>query len=1657
MYNCGPNKLHRALAALLTLLVMCLSLSTAQAQATGEVTSDDVVNQATAAFNYAGSNLVNELQSNTVHATVVQRARSIQPPTIAFFRDAQYQHQTTVADFGEQVFLQTHATGCDFSANSHETATITIHAELSGDTETLSAHETAVGSGIFNVVRELWVLNADEQPVVAGDGLFQVHKDDAISASIDACGSGTAETWLLIDPMGTVFDSRTNAPVPGAVVQLIDITGAGNGGHAGAAAVVFQADGVTAAPSTVTTDAEGHFQFPLVAPSQYQLIVAPPNDYSFPSKRAAGELPNGRTIHLFGSYGGEFVVDATTGTVTLDVPADATPSGLFVQKTAARDNVEIAESVEYSIEVKNVSGMKLDVLNLRDDLPAGFGYIAGSARLDGKRINDPQGGKGPTLNFDVDALNNNESHTLTYRALVGAGALQGDGINRAQATSSWPAIKISNVASAAVKVSAGVFDDKAYVLGRIYNDCNANGVQDAGEAGIAGVRLYMEDGSFVISDDNGSYSFYGVSPRTHVLKVDGSTLPAGATLAAISHRNAGDGNSVFVDVKRGELHRADFATQSCVAASVTQQKPVSAIDNELTLGLKSELKFEAAKSGDVRALPASGVIGEAHRQTAIAAVSDKPWFHLEETSLNDAIRNVERGLGFVSLRNDQVVASNLINIRVTSWPRVRTALLVNGVEVPAQRIGARAVLEDRQIELREYIGVELRNGDNELTLSEYSDVGIIRTSRQIHITAPGPLAQVTMSNVTDTVDADGEVHARVRVQLKDAQGFPVTLRTPVTLESTLGEWQLVDMDSREPGAQTYVEGGQMEFALRSPKTPGLAQLRVTSGELAAQTQLSFVPALRPMVATGIVEGAINLRNLKFNSMQPAQGSDGFEQELTQFANGDDLTAGARAALFLKGKVKGDYLLTLAYDSDKDSRERLFRDIEPDRFYPVYGDSSVKGFDAQSTGKLYVRIDKNRSYFLVGDLTTQAIDSARSLGAYNRSLNGVREHYEQGRLTVDAFASQDSTRQIVEEIAANGTSGPYDLRTTQGLQNSERVEIITRDRNQPSVILSSVPLQRFADYEIETFTGHLVLNAPVPSVDANLNPISLRITYEVEQGGDKFWIGGVDTRVAVTKQWSVGAAVINDRNPQDMLQLSSVNSTLKFSEQTSLIAEVAQTERDSSGTGMGERMEFRHNGKQVQLRAFAGRTDAEFNNPSASMTANRSEGGAKASLSLTERTRLLGEALHTGDVSTGAERDGGMLSLEHSFTNKLKFETGVRHVQDSPADIATATTQTNHVDTSTTSVRTKLTTPVPFLSAATMYGEYEQDVSESEQRVAALGGDYQVAKRTRVYARHEFISSLNGPYTLDLNQKQNVTVFGVDTSYLQNDHVFSEYRVNNALDGRQAQAAIGLRNRWQLAEGLTFNTNLERVTALSGSADSENTALAGGLEYTRNPLWKGTARLEWRDGLNSRGMFSTLGVARKLTSEWSVLGKNVFAIERSKTNAPQRMQERLQIGLAFRDLDTNRIDALMRYEFKIETNTAEAALRRNAHIVSGHINYQPTQAWTLSGQYAAKLVTETTSYLRMHSNAQLIGGRVTRDLGKRWDVGVATRVLFSDGFSANQSATGIEAGFLVRENLWISTGFNVTGFHDRDLSADEYTDRGAYLRLRYKFDETLLSH
>ncbi len=82
-----------------------------------------------------------------------------------------------------------------------------------------------------------------------------------------------------------------------------------------------------------------------------------------------------------------------------------------------------------------------------------------------------------------------------------------------------------------------------------------------------------------------------------------------------------------------------------------------------------------------------------------------------------------------------------------------------------------------------------------------------------------------------------------------------------------------------------------------------------------------------MLVAGIMEGSFALNKFDPKNYHRVRLKMALKKNWMIYPVRDGETAiRGRAALFLKGKVRGDYLLTLAYDSSKENNQRLFRDI-----------------------------------------------------------------------------------------------------------------------------------------------------------------------------------------------------------------------------------------------------------------------------------------------------------------------------------------------------------------------------------------------------------------------------------------------------------------------------------------------------------------------------------------------------------------------------------------------------------------------------------------------------------------------------------------------------------------------------------------------------------
>lgn len=1339
--------------------------------------------------------------------------------------------------------------------------------------------------------------------------------------------------------------------------------------------------------------------------------------------------------------------------------------GLFVEKTADRARATIGDRVEYRLRTRNISSDRLLRVCVRDRLPLGFTYVPDSARLDDVVLADrflPNG----EIDFYVGEVEAGESIEITYQVRIGPNAMQGDGINRAYAVG--PAI-MSNLAEHAVEIEPGVFTDRGAILGRVFLDLDGDGFPGEAEPGVPGIRIFLEDGTYAITDAEGRYSFYGLLARTHVLKLDAITLPASAAPSGDDPRFAGRPGSRFVNLKSYETHRADFPVSGdsdLIAAAIEARRDAEDVTRSLARTLRRDLSADNRSQdlSDVRALPANGLVGGAEvLQTGRDAAADPaegeaaPAAPTRPRTLEAAITADATGadLAIMAPLDGTVLAAPQTTLWIKGPLGASFSVEINGESVGADRLGQVVRDPANSREAWEYVGVKLVTGENRIEAVMMDMFGNERGRDGVTVLAPAQLGRIVVLPPADGAAADGLTPAQIVVRLEDQDGVPVTARMPVTLEATAGRWQVRDLDPMDPGIQVFITGGEDTFELLPPLRAGTGRIAATSGILRTEEEIAFVPALRPLIATGVIEGRIDLRGT--SSLEPVGAGDSFEEALQAFTTASSdgkLTAGARAVFYLKGKVRGDTLLTAAYDSDKADRDRLFRDIEPDAYYPVYGDGAVHGFDAQSTGRLYVRLEQGQNYLLLGDFTTtdrRNLRGGASLGTYQRSLNGVRTQGEIGGVKLDAWASEGTSAQVVEELPADGTSGPFTFSNRDGILQSERVEIITRDRNSASEIIRTQTLSRFVDYEFEPFSGRLLLRAPVPSLDADLNPVSLRITYEVDQGGESFWTYGGGASTDLTDTITVGATVARDENPENHYLLTGATAEWKPRDGTSILAEVARSDSDENGEGYAGRIELRHKQGKHDLRAHLGRTEETFENQTATLLPGRTEGAVRITSKLKPGWTLYTEGVYKAAEARDLEYYGVRTELRHQ-RGAWNFTAGLRHshTEIGAREGRPETAQSDDIN----SVKLAVGRELPFLKGASAYGEYERDLGDGRETVAT-GFDWDLGKRGRLYGRHEFQSELSLPFDPDKLERDASTVIGLERGVGGNGRTFSEYRIRDEFGDREIEAASGLRNRWDLREGVRLDTSFEKVHVFEGEARPSTMSATAAIDYAVNPDWRANGRLEWRQSGDQDTILSTLGYARRLDESWTALGRSVLVINQRDDDRPgDRIQGRLQAGAAYRPVGDAKWQILGKYEFRFDDATGSyGERRRNVHVLSTDINWMPAPRWEVSGRLAGKAYDERDGDLSYRGMAGLAAVKITRTFGTRWDAAIAAHGRFGDDVGGSW-AIGPEVGVVLRDNLRLGVGYNVSGFTDEDFIADGSASHGFYLTMKVKFDENL---
>ncbi len=310
-------------------------------------------------------------------------------------------------------------------------------------------------------------------------------------------------------------------------------------------------------------------------------------------------------------------------------------------------------------------------------------------------------------------------------------------------------------------------------------------------------------------------------------------------------------------------------------------------------------------------------------------------------------------------------------------------------------------------------------------------------------------------------------------------------------------------------------------------------------------------------------------------------------------NEEDLLVEGRLAFYLKGKVKGKYLITAQLDSTEEQLENLFdnideknpqsvfRRLDPDRYYPVYGDDSTLVSDTDTQGRFYVRVDWDNSKALWGNYHTGF--TGTEFAQYNRSLYGAKVHhkgadvtqYGEHRLELQGFVSEVQTALGHSEFRGTGGSVYY-LRHRDILPGSEKVHVEIRDRDSTRVIENET-MVRGRDYEVDELQGRIILSRPLMQVSRMLipdivrdqpldgNDVIMLVDYEyVPDGFDANQVAyGGRGRYWINDNIAVGATVVEESRGAEDYTMQGGDVIVRKGRGSYVKLEVASTEAAQS--------------------------------------------------------------------------------------------------------------------------------------------------------------------------------------------------------------------------------------------------------------------------------------------------------------------------------------------------------------------------------------------------------------------------------------------------------------------------------------------------------------
>jgi len=1527
--------------------------------------------------------------------------------------------QTISFSAGEPLIIRVEDFDQNLDSGVLETIIIDLGISNTGDTERLMLTETAPSSGVFVGVVPL----VDTSLNSTNNGQLSVETLSEIDARyIDReDATDTVATVGIVDPSSLVFDSTTGQPINGAIITLVHIANSQLGARV---YDQFNEDW----PSTVVSGApvsasngsrsipmgDGEFQFPRVLNGQYELRVIPPVGYRYPSQQSQTQLQQLGAIAnqvATGSRGEEFSIVDALGAVLLNIPLDPFNGRFSVQKKVDQTTVSTGDELVYTVVAQNNDPRySLHNVILKDTLPPGFRYQQGSATNTAGTLLSANNVTvdGRSLSFSLGTITANTSQQISYRVVVGAGSPADEATNTVQGFSDDVA---SNIARATVEMRDQLMRTKNILIGRVFSgDCQDTSKQQP----IKNARLYLDNGRTVLTDKHGRWHLEGLNPGTHAIQLDETSLPKGmvSSPCQLTSRHVKQAHSQLLTLQKGHLWQANFH----IAPSEEKQAKAP----KIAVNKKAEYK-----------LPENplDLYGSEY------AESTKPEFEIV----------------WPPKRHVPVISS--LKIAVKYPPQNRLKLLLNGKLVNAVNLEGSESNKAKTVAIRRWTGVDIKQKKNTLTaiLQNKSGKELVRIERYVHFTEHS--TQATLVPEESVLTADGVSQPVIAIRLEDEDGFTPRPRTHGFFSFDQNHWKVVENADSEKSASVDLnksQDGKYEYTVSDD---GLVRVRLEptarSGHITINIALNdgktgsvkawLKPALRDWIMVGFANGTVGHKRLTGNM-----------QSLADLDQKEGIYKDAQLSFFAKGRIKGEYLLTVAYDSDKqigEVGEQLNGVIDPEAWYTLYGDEQQHQHETPSSSKLYVKLEKQQFYALFGDYATEM--DITELGSYERVLHGLKSSHEGEKFQYTAFASETSRRSQRDEIQGDGTSGLYYL-SRLPVSGSEQIVLETRDRDDLGSVLSSRTLSRYSDYEMDYEAKTVFFKFPISGSDDEFNPIFIVINYESEDDtGEKvFAVGG---RVGIKRlddRLQAGATYLRE----DKDQLLAVDAKFEVNDKLRLKAEVARSKAAIDANAWLAEAEYRD--EKWQARLFARQQETGFGlDQQSGLAEGERNVGLTAHYNLTKRQALIGSVSKLDKLDNNDQRIKRSVEWQNTGDDS-KFSVGYHQLEEQVAS----------VDKSSESIRIggnksfnagKVSLSAQLEKTLESLGSTEQNPDRFR-----VGLDYKLSEKVSIFAEQEYVRN-------DLKKHSNSRI-GLKSNLWEGGNIHTDLvrQDNDENDGSARNyAVLGLSQHWQVDEHLHFDLNVDKAKTIDQlsytplSTSSTNTintddylAVSLGAGWN-NKAWSAAARAEYRDSEASTRRSLQYNAVRKLGDHYAV-SKQARVLDTQQANGDSKRQAKFGFSIAVRAKDYD-YTVLNQLDYLNDTSVTAGLKSRTSKFINNlHYNRDLSDHLEMSIHHGAKF-TQLDTNLDHWGLTDTLQLGLRYDISESWDVGAQAGYLHHWDTNTVSGFAGLSVGFSPAKNTRIELGYNVDGFRDDDFSSQNHTHQGPYISLNYLLDQSLL--